>query len=228
MQPARLSGLILAALLASPAVAADEKEVLFNRVYLEVQAQRNIPNDEMQVILVTEHQGRSPQEIAGRVNVDMAWALDHAKRQKGVEARTRAYQTQPLYEKQTIVGWQSSQQLQLISEDTATLTGLIGRLQERLQVRQMQFMPTRQTREKHAEELIEEALEGFKRRVAVIGRHMDGKDHRVVELHINTGGFQPIFPERAMMRAMDAAPAPAVEAGTSELTVTVSGSVQFY
>ena len=48
-------------------------------------------------------------------------------------------------------------------------------------------------------------------------------------MHINTGGG---IIDRSMLKvgmmAMDSKSAPAVEAGTSKITVTVSGSVQFF
>jgi len=51
----------------------------------------------------------------------------------------------------------------------------------------------------------------------------------IVNMHINTGGGhdRPVYAE-SRMTAMDSKSAPAVEAGTSKITVTVSGSVQFF
>lgn len=212
---------------ASPSRAGEE-EVLFNRVYLDAQAERQIPNDEMRVVLVTEHQGKSPADLAERVNRDMSWALDLAKGAKDVAPATGSYRTFPLYEDRLIVGWRATQELELTSTSMARLTELTGKLQERLQVRDMQFRPTKATRDKFQEELMEEALAAFKRRAEIVSRHMSSKDYRIVELHVNAGGGpQPVMYERAMMK-MDAGAAPAVEAGTSLLTVTVSGNVQFY
>lgn len=209
---------------------AHDDEVLFNRVYLDAQAERSIPNDEMQVLLVSEHQGVQPQGISERVNADMEWALDQARRYRDVEVRTLGYQTVPVYEKRVIASWRASQEVQLSSQSIARLTELVGKLQERLHVRQMQFRPTQQTRDQYLDELIDQALAAFKRRAALVGKQMDGKEYRIVELHINTGAGHPpvVFAERAMMRAMEGSIEPAVEAGTSLLTVTVTGSVQFY
>jgi predicted secreted protein len=221
---------LLALLLLSSIAVAHENggDVLFNRVYLDAQAERQIPNDEMRVVLVTEHQGKSPSDLAQRVNRDMAWALEVAKPVKEVAAGSGSYRTFPLYEDNLIVGWRAMQELELTSTAMERLTELTGRLQERLQVRDMQFRPTRATRDKHQEELMEEALAAFKRRAEIVSRHMPTKDYRIVEMHVNAGGGpQPVMYERAMMK-MDAGGRPAVEAGTSLLIVTVSGNVQFY
>ena len=210
---------------------AHDDEVLFNRVNIQAQAEREVPNDEMQVLLVTEHQGKQPAAIADQVNADMDWALKRSKQVKGVEVSTASYQTYPIYKDRDVVGWRVSQELQLKSSDTTKLSELVGALQERLQVRRMQFNTTKATRDHYENELIDEALEAFKRRVEIVQKHMDGKDYRIIELHVNTGGYSGpvLYQERAAKfstMAMDAAPS--VEAGTSKLTVTVSGSVQFF
>jgi predicted secreted protein len=113
----------------------------------------------------------------------------------------------------------------------AGLTELVGKLQEKLQVKQMNFSPTDATRKQHENELIEEAMVAFKERVAIVGKHMDQKSHRIVNIHISSGGYQPpIMYERTAMKtmSMDVSSSPAVEAGMNKITVTVNGSVQFF
>ena len=210
---------------------AHEQEVLFNQVNIQAQAERDIPNDEMQVLLVTEHQGKNPKTISEKVNSDMAWALKQVKNKKGIDVSTRSYQTYPIYKDRDVVGWRVSQELQLKSKDTTKLSELTGMLQEKLQVRQMRFNTTKETRDEYENELIEEALEAFKRRAAIVKKHMDNKDYRIINLHVNTGGFRGpvIYQEsRAKFASMAMADAPSVEAGTSKLTVSVSGSIQFF
>lgn len=214
----------------APALADSGPEILFNRVYLDATAEREVPNDELVVILRAEHQGREPAEVAARVNQDMAWALEQAKAEKAVERKSGSYSTWPLYDKGVITGWRAAQDLELRSTSAEVLTKLVGRLQSKLQVSSMTFQPTRETRQRVREELIEEALQAFKRRAEIVGRHMPGREYRIVELHVGAGEPPPrpvMFAERALMKTADAA-APAVEAGTSLLQVTVSGNVQFY
>jgi predicted secreted protein len=210
--------------------SAHEDETLFNVFNLQAQAEREIPNDQMIVTLATEHEGSNAASISQEINRDMQWALDIIKTYKDVDSKTGNYQTYPIYNKQTITGWRSSQQIEIKSENMAGLTELVGKLQEKLQVTQMNFSPTDATRKQHENELIEEAMLAFRERVAIVGKHMDQKSHRIVNIHINTGGYQPpIMYERAMKTmAMDVAPSLAVEAGMSKITVTVNGSVQFF
>ena len=221
---------LFAFLLLSTAATAQVREgdVLYNRVYLDAQAEREVPNDEMRVVLFVEQQGRDAESLQQRINQDMNWALDMAKREKDIATSSGSYRTVPLYENRLIARWRVSQELELVSTSINRLTELTGRLQERLQVRSMDFRPTKATRDRYQEELMEEALALFKRRAEIVGRHMPTPKYRIVELQVNAGGG-PIPMERMKLAtmAMQADAAPGVEAGTSLMTVTVSGNVQF-
>tara|TARA_R110002072_G_scaffold118775_5_gene251311 strand:+ start:22406 stop:23092 length:687 start_codon:yes stop_codon:yes gene_type:complete len=207
---------------------AHENEPLFNQVNLQAQAEREIPNDQLTVTLAVEEEGKEAVKITNKINQDMAWALKIVGEGNEIATRTQAYNTYPIYDKRTIIGWRAIQQLELKSTNITVLSELVGKLQSRLQVKNMNFSPTRGTQVQYENELIEEAMIAFKQRINIIKKHMDEKNVRIVNLHVNTGGghSRPIYAESRMM-AMDKS-APAVEAGTSKITVTVSGSVQFF
>jgi predicted secreted protein len=216
----------------APMAIADDSETLFNVVRLQAQAEREIPNDQMTVTLVTEHEGTDTAQLAALINTEMEWALGVAKREPTVSVATRSYQTYPMYNRNMIVGWRASQELELKSENIEVLSRLTGALQQKLQVRQMTFNPTDATRKRVEDALIEEALEAFHARVALVAKHMDQQSHRVVNLDINSGGYQPPMPfaraEMKAMASMDSVAAPAVDVGTSRIVVTISGAVQFF
>lgn len=218
-------------LMFSPFLLADGHETLFNKINLQAEVEREVPNDEMTVILAVEHQGATPSDLADRVNKDMAWALEQAKAVNAIAAKTRNYTTTPIYRdrERVISGWRVRQELELKSQDFPTMTQMVGKLQERLQVVQMGFSPTPETRRQHQNELISEAMEQFRERVAIVQQHMEGRDYRIVELHINTGGYgRPMMMADYARAAAPEMAAPAVEAGTSQVQVTITGSVQFY
>lgn len=208
---------------------AHDNEPLFNQVNLQAQAEREIPNDQLTVMLAVEEEGKEAAKIANKINQDMDWALKIVSKKSEVDSRTQAYNTYPIYDKRTVIGWRAIQQLELKSTSITELSELIGKLQSRLQVKNMRFSPTRETRVQYENELIEEAMIAFKQRVDIVKKHMDDKNVRIVNMHVNTGGGhnRPVYAESRMM-AMDSKSAPAVEAGTSQITVTVSGSVQFF
>lgn len=214
---------------ASNAQALDEP-TLFNQMHVQAQVERDVVNDEIQSLLVSEHQGKNASDLSDRVNQDMKWALSKVTLYKDIEVSTCAYQTYPIYKDNDVVGWRVSQEIQLISRNMARQSEVIGELQEKSQVRQMQFSASKQTRDQIENELIEEAMQAFKRKVEIIRKHMQDKDYRIVNLHINSNGqqLQPMQAQRGMMQSMEMVSAPTVEAGTSNINVTVSGSVQFF
>ncbi len=226
----RFSDFLIGLVVFAGNVSAHEAETLFNQVHVQAQVERDIPNDEMQTLLVSEKQGKNTGKLSHRVNQEVQWAVNLAKQNKDIEVSTRAYQTYPIYKDNDVVGWRVSQEIQLKSQNMTSLSEVIGELQEKLQVRQMQFSASKQTRDQIENELIEEAMLAFRRRAAVIKKHMDEKDYRIVNLQINSNGLRPqlMHAQRGRMQAMEMASAPTVEAGTSKITVTVSGSIQFF
>jgi len=232
IQEKKCSALALLACLlmfyAFPSFADDE--TLFNTVNLQAQAEREIPNDQMIVLLATEHEGSNTTGLTAKINLDMQWALEIINKYSAVESQSKSYQTYPTYRKQVVIGWRASQQIEIKSENIAALTELVGKLQEKLQVKQMSFSPTTETRVRIENELIEEAMQAFLARVEIVKKNMPEKNHRIINLNINTGGYRPpiVHAQRTMMNSMEMASAPSVEAGKSKLTVTVSGSVQYF
>jgi predicted secreted protein len=159
----------------SVVLAADDG-IIFNQIYIDAQVERNVENDQLEVTMLVEKQGNKPEEIASEINESMDWGLKLVKATKDIEVSTRSYQTYPIYKNRLIVGWRATQELNLKSVNITDLTNLVGKLQERLQVRQMSFSPTRQTRVKMENDLISEAMEAFKQRAEIIKGHMDEKN----------------------------------------------------
>ena len=226
----RVGTVVLAAMLAALPVAADEERGLdYNLVRLEADAAAEVPNDLMRVTLAVEHNARDAAALPPLVNADMRWALDLAKQRPSVKAQSGEYTTQPEYAAGRIVGWRAIQVLELESEDFAEVTALATELQQKLQVRAMEFAPTRATRLRVENELTAAALRAFAAKAKLITETMGAARYEVVE--VNVGGT-PVYKsqrgaEMAMMRAADAAAPPiAVEGGTATLTVTVNGQIQ--
>ena len=229
MRVYRFLAIVLLFVFSPISVHAHDNEPLFNQVNLQAQAEREIPNNQLTVVLAVEEEGKDAAKIANKVNQDMDWALKVAAQYNDINTSTQSYNTYPVYDKRTVIGWRAIQQLELKSINVTKLSGLVGKLQERLQVKNMRFSPTRETQVQYENELIEEAMVSFKQRVELVKKHMEEKNVRIVNLHINSGGGHspPIYAESRMM-AMDSKSAPAVDAGTSKITVTVSGSVRFF
>jgi predicted secreted protein len=219
-------GLFLGALIAV-AARADDHTLNYNLVRLDADASASVPNDQMRVQMLVQHEARDASALPALVNSDMRWALDLAKQHPKVRVQTGDYNTQPEYASNRIVGWRAFQHLQLEGEDFGQVSALVTELQQKLQVQGMSFQPTRETRLKVEQELSKVALKAFQAKSKLIAETMGAGGYEVVDISIGGAGqpFQPYM--RAAPMAMEAASAPvAVEGGTATLTVTVSGQIQ--
>ncbi len=224
--------LIVIALLLAPGVPAlaagtvDEAEML-NRVDFQVRAEREVANDLMQATLVAEYENKDPGRLAAELNRTMAWALEQARSDDAVRARSGNYRTMPVYppNQRQISHWRGHQELILESMEPDRLNALIGRLQERLQVRGMHFTVSREQRDELAASLTTEALARFRERAGEIAGSLGAVGYDIVRVGIIESGDEP--PARIMRMASFAEDtAVASEPGTSRLAVMVSAVIR--
>jgi predicted secreted protein len=221
---------VLALLLAGPPPAARaDADTHYNRIQLQAQQTESVSNDVMHVTLSTFGEARDPAELATRVNDDMQWALGVAKRYAGVTVGTGSYQTYPVYEENELKRWRAQQNLELEGKDSRRVGQLVGELQARLQVKSMSFSVSNEKRITVENRLIGQALEAFKTRAGIIGNNLHSTGYRIVDLSIGTSSPRPPVPYPVGVRAasMTAAESrPGVQAGESEIAVTVSGTIE--
>ena len=53
---------------------------------LQAQAEREIPNDQLTVMLASEEEGKEAAKIANKINQDMDWALKIVVKKSGVNS----------------------------------------------------------------------------------------------------------------------------------------------
>ncbi len=159
----------------------------------------------------------------------MAWALERARARPGITAKSAGYSTFPVHDprKGERRFWRASQDLLLEGADPKAMSELLGELQTRVQLRSLDFTVSPAQRRKVEDELIDEALASFLARADRVRQRLGKRGYEIVQISINTsGGMPPVPVMRAMaMEAKDMA-APALEAGTSEVVVSTSGTIQ--
>ena len=119
--------------------ADSEPSPEMNRVRLQAQSSRPVPNDLMRVVLSAQGEDRDPAKLADTINRTMGWALKKARATEDVTVQSGGYQTYPVYQEGKIVRWRASQQLVLESGDRDRMTRLVGELQSRLQLGSLAF-----------------------------------------------------------------------------------------
>lgn len=209
--------------------SAAEEALRYNQIHFQVERSRPVENDRMQAVLSVTAEDENAARLADQINRTTAWALQTAKAQRKVEVRTANYQTYPVYDKNKIRRWRGTQQLVLEGSDFTALSNLVGQLQERLQVTTINFSLSPVQRAAAEDELITQALEAFKQRGELVRKQLAAKGYRIVNVFVDTGAAQPVPIVRraaAMASAAEAVAPPAVQGGTSTLTVTVRGVIE--
>jgi predicted secreted protein len=224
-----MTGVVAACLLAALAISAKvqaDGDLRYNQVRLQAEQSEAVSNDTMHVTLRTFAESRDPADLASTINRDMDWALQVAKGVKGVEVSTGGYQTYPVHKDNVIKSWRGQQDLMLEGLDHEALGRLVGQLQEKLQVRSMQFSVSDERRRAVENRLIARTLDAFRERAGIVGGSLEAKGYRIVELNINTSRHQPPMPYQARMAAMEAAAPVVTEAGDSDIRVSINGTVE--
>lgn len=217
-------------LLASNASHATEPKAVSGAttVELSADARRAAPNDLAIASLYFEADDRNPGALARKVNGAIAAALDQARAHATVKAKSAGTATFPVYGKEgrRIEGWRMRSDLQLESRDLPALTELVGKLQGTLALSGLTLQPSPETRKSTADLAATDAIRAFQERAGAIAATLN-KPWRIRHLSVAHGGSpRPPFPvARAAAFAAEASPMP-VEAGETEIIVTVSGTIE--
>ena len=106
--------LVIGSMFYTSAVAEDTP-VTYDRVTLSANAEKQVENDTVVAQLFSEREGEQTSQLAAEVNKNIAWALERAKKVEAVSAQTTGYHSQPVYQKQKIIGWRVRQSIKLES-----------------------------------------------------------------------------------------------------------------
>lgn len=202
----------------------------YDRIAFSVSAEKEVQNDVLSAVLYAEQQGQDTAASANSVNQAITWAMDLAKQATAVESRTLDYTTNPVYGNNgRIEGWQVRQSLQLKSKDNQALSGLLGKLQEKLRIEGIHYSVSPEVKASTEQELINTALNNFKQRAEQVKTGMGRSSYKVVRLDVQSANdFQPPLMRMAVMAdAAGAAPAPPpLEGGKQKLQVNVQAEIE--
>ena len=206
--------------------SAEESREAGRRVSFRVESAREVANDWVRAVVGITAENADSAKLADEVNRAMAWALEQASRAKGVEPKSGGYHTHPVHEDGRLRRWRASQDLILESADPKALTELVGALQSRLQLRSFEFSVSPGKQREVEEELVVEVLAAFRARAELVRENLGAGGYEIDQVSIDTGGHSPPVVMRHMeARTMSAVAPPAVEGGSSRLTVAVNGSI---
>lgn len=197
-----------------------------------------VPNDEAQMNWSVSAQAKTLKEATSQAVKAMNEGLSQIKTvSDALKLQTQSMNSYPVYgevkgnETPKIVAWRVSQSLEVIAPDVQLVPAVIEKVNGTLALNGLNFKVSDAARAKYDESLYKLAVADATQRAVWIAQSV-GSDAGKVELQsLRFNSSATPRPINLMMRAtgkamMDSAvPAPSVEAGTSELNLTVSAEV---
>lgn len=194
---------------------------------LQAQAQAEVPQDMVRIVLATQLSDSSQQAVAKALTAAINTAMERARGQSdGVTVSSGNFRVWPMNDKDgNISNWRGSGEIVLESDDFDAASGLASQLSDVMAIASVGFFVSPQTRAREEEQLLAQAAAAFRDRAQALAEAMgySGYSLRSVDL----GGSGMRFEAARMMAqpAMMAADSVALEGGTEVISVSVSGSV---
>jgi predicted secreted protein len=219
--------ILLAAILACAATLAQAQMSAPSQpiVTVTASATTTVANDRLQAWLRAEADNASASAAANQVNAAIAKALADAKAYPSVKVATAGYATYQVGEKPAAQRWRVVQTITLESGDFTAAANLITRLQDedKLLLSGMGFTLSEKARRAAEDSVTQRAIRGWQQRAQEAAHGLGFAAWRPGRVTVQTGEPSRVYPMlRAQALGAPAAPVQ-VEAGTTEVNVTVSG-----
>jgi predicted secreted protein len=197
-------------------------------VTVTASASTSVPNDRLRASLRAEADHPSAATAAAEVNGRINRALARARGAAGITVQTSGYSSYQVSERDRPARWRVSQSITLEGRDFAAMTNLVSALQADigLVIAGIGFSVSDEAQREAEDALAQQAIRQWQERAARAAKGLGFANWRPGRVSVQAGGeLRSPYPMRAA-----AAPPPggggipvAFEAGTTEITVTVTG-----
>ncbi len=195
-------------------------------VTVSASATATVGNDRLQAWLRAEAENTSPAAAASQVNAIVAKALASARSYPAVKLATTGYATQQISEKGKASRWRVAQTVSLDSADFTAAATLISKLQDEdgLLLSSMGFSLADKTRRDAEDGVTRQAIRSWQSRAEQAAQALGFASWHPGHLTVQAGDSGRIYPTMRAQATTGFAAAPvALEAGTTDVSVTVSG-----
>jgi predicted secreted protein len=194
-------------------------------VTVTASASSTVTNDRLQAWLRTEAENVSPAAAAAQVNAASAKAIADAKAFPSIKVATAGYSTQQIAERGKPTRWRVSQTISVDASDFTAAATLLSKLQDEngLLLSNMSFSITEKTRHDAEDKVTQQAIEAWQARAQQAAQALGFAKWRVGHVNVQASSGQPYPIMRTQAMTAAAAPPVALEAGTTDVTVSVSG-----
>ncbi len=211
---------------ATASAAAQVPAVTPPMVTVTASATATVVNDRLQAWMRAEAENPSAAAAASQVNAAIAKALAVAKGYAAVNVATAGYSTHQVSDKVKSLRWHVSQSISLDTGDFTAAAALISRLQDEngLLLSGMGFSLAEKTRREAEDRVTQQAITLWQARAQQAGHALGFASWKPGHVSVETGDGGRVFPmQRAMAMSASANASVALEGGTTDVTVTVSG-----
>lgn len=201
----------------------------FNRIDFQVEASRLINNDLMSASLSVTVQAQQPAQIAQQLNTQLNAALQKIAQYTTVKAIHSNQNTYPIYGKNNrIEAWRGDGEVRIESRDFKATSELIMQLQNTMQLGNVQFSVSDESRANIEASLLTEAIKNFQTRADTVRQAMNAKTYKTVHLNIGNNAPPPNYPMimRSAGIADSAIPAPAFANGETRLSIQINATIE--
>lgn len=195
-------------------------------VSVSASASSTVVNDRLQASLRAEAESPSATTAANQVNASITRALATAKDYPAVKVATAGYSTQQVSDKVKAQRWHVVQSISLDAGDFIAAAALISRLQDDngLLLSGMAFSLAEKTRHEAEDSVTQQAIKMWQARAQQAAKALGYSAWKPGHLTVQAGDGGRVFPmARAAAMSAGANVPVAVDGGTTEVTVTVSG-----
>jgi predicted secreted protein len=197
---------------------------------LSAQASAEVPQDVVNITLFYEQETQDASSLTSTLNQRADAALREAKGVDNVTARSGSFTVYPSTDRDgKISAWRGRTEVVLESKDFAAASKLAGKMSNSMQVGNVTFSLSPEAERAAGQKLSTEAIASFRSEAQASAQAFGYSNYSIREVNVGRNGSSP-RPVMMMARSMNAdakmAAPMALEAGTSTVTVNVSGSVQ--
>lgn len=229
-------GLAFCACLFAGSLAAQpaRTELPANVLVISASGQLDVPQDWLTMNLTTSRDGGDAATVQTQLRQAVDAALAIAKplaAAKQMEVRSGSFGVYPRHGSNgRITGWQGSAELVLEGRDFLRISSTAGKIPS-MGIGQVAFSLSREAQQKLESEAQAMAIERFKAKAAEVAKGFGFNGYTLREVSVSSvdQGERPVYgrPMAAQAKVSMSSDAPLpVEAGKSQVTVTVSGSIQ--
>ncbi len=233
MRPGTALLSILFFLLLAPVVPVMADAAAGTHVTLTAQADELLPNDEVAVYFRIEAQGAKADILRNKVNRISRVVGERLKREQGVTLSTLGRRMEPVWHYDSVAhrqvqdGWRLVQSVQAVSTELDAVPDWVDAIERAgAHLDSLHFQVSHHAMDIARERLRARAIAEFRGRAAASAKALDASSFRI--LNLNTASTMPQprpMQAMALARVAPAAAPPALEAGETRITVTVSGEI---